>query len=288
MKVAVVGAGRVGTAMGVLLSRAGHTVVAVSGRGVGSRERAERHLPGTAFVGSVEAARRGEVVLLTVPDDRILDVCGTLVKRGALESKPSLVHCSGANPLQDLAPAAEIGASILSVHPLQTAPSVEAAIERFPGSGFAVTARDEDSFLLGERLAADAGGRPFRLLDEHKGLYHAAAVFASNYLVVVEGLADDLFELAGIPDPRPLFGPLAEGTLANVMEQGAARALTGPVARGDAGTVRRNLEALRVRAPSCVAPYAELARAAVRIASEAGRLNDRDRAEIEEVLREWT
>lgn len=288
MNVAVVGAGRVGTAMGVLLSRAGHTVAAVSGRGVGSRERAERHLPGVPVVGSVEAATRGEVVLLAVPDDRIRDVCATLAKRGGLGSGPAVVHLSGANPLDDLAPAAEVGASILSVHPLQAAPSVEAAIERFPGSGFAVTARDEEAFSLGERLAADAGGRPFRLLDEHKGLYHAAAVFASNYLVVVEGLAEDLFALAGIPDPRPLFGPLAEGTLANVLERGAREALTGPVARGDAGTVRKNLEALGERALSSVAPYAALARAAVRIAAGAGRLSDHDRIRIEEVLDAWT
>lgn len=274
--------------MGVLLSRAGHTVVAASGRGIGSRERAERYLPGAAFVGSVEAARRAEVVLLAVPDDRILDVCGGLAKRGGLEARPAVLHLSGANPLEDLAPAAEVGASTLSVHPLQTAPSVEAAIERFPGSGFAVTARDEEGFALGERLAADVGGRPFRLLDEHRGLYHAAAVFASNYLAVVEGLAEDLFESAGIPDPRPLFGPLAEGTLSNVLRRGAAETLTGPVARGDAGTVQRNLEALRERAPSCVEPYAALARAALDIATGAGRVDDHDRIRIEEVLDAWT
>lgn len=286
MKVAVVGAGRVGTAMGVLLSRAGHTVVAASGRGSGSRERAERHLPSAAFVGSAEAAKRGEIVLLAVPDDRILDVCGTLAKRGGLDLAPAVVHLSGANTLEDLSPAADLGAPILSVHPLQTAPSVEAAIERFPGSGFAVTARDEEAFSLGERLAADAGGRPFRLLDEHKGLYHAAAVFASNYLSVVEGLAEELFALAGIPEPRPLFGPLAEAALDNVLERGAREALTGPVARGDAGTIRRNLEALRDRAPSCVPAYAALARAALEIAGE--RVTPRDEVRIREVLDEWT
>lgn len=288
MNVAVVGAGRVGTALGVLLSRAGHAVVAASGRGAGSRERVERHLPGVPFIGSVEAARRAEVVLLTVPDDRILDVCRTLAKRGGLDGGPAVVHVSGANPLDDLAPAAKAGALILSVHPLQAAPGVEAAIERFPGSGFAVTARDEEGFALGERLAADAGGRPFRLLDEHKPLYHAAAVFASNYLTVVEGMAEDLFERAGIPDPRPLFGPLAEGTLANVLERGAAESLTGPVARGDSGTVRRNLEALRDRAPAWVGSYVSLARAALELASSTGRVDRHDRARIEEVLDAWT
>lgn len=274
--------------MGVLLSRAGHTVVAVSGRGAGSRERAERHLPGVAFVGSVEAASRAEVVLLAVPDDRILDVSRTLAKRGGLDELPAVLHLSGANPLDDLAPAAEVGASTLSVHPLQAAPDVDAAIERFPGSGFAVTARDEEAFVLGERLAVDAGGRPFRLLDEHKPLYHAAAVFASNYLTVVEGMAEDLFALAGIPDPRPLFGPLAEGTLANVLERGAAEALTGPVARGDAGTVRRNLEALRERTPESVAAYVSLARVALDLASRKGRVSEHDRVRIGEVLDAWT
>jgi predicted short-subunit dehydrogenase-like oxidoreductase (DUF2520 family) len=274
--------------MGVLLSRAGHTVVAASGRGAGSRERVERHLPGVPFVGSVEAAKRAEVVLLSVPDDRILDVCVTLAKRGGLAAGPAVLHLSGANPLDDLAPAAEVGASTLSIHPLQAAPSVDAAIERFPGSGFAVTARDEEVFVLGERLAADAGGHPFRLLDEHKPLYHAAAVFASNYLAVVEGIAEELFAQAGIAEPRPLFGPLAEGTLASVLERGAAEALTGPVARGDAGTVRRNLEALRERAPGCVPSYVALARAALEVAGRAGRASEHHRAKIEEVLDAWT
>lgn len=274
--------------MGVLLSRAGHTVVGASGRGKGSRERAERYLPGAPFLGSVDAASRAEVVMLSVPDDRILDVCRTLAKRGGLDGRPAVLHLSGANPLDDLAPAAEVGSSTLSIHPLQTAPSVDAAIERFPGSGFAVTARGEEGFVLGERLASEAGGHPFRLLDEHKPLYHAAAVFASNYLAVVEGIAEELFALAGVPDPRPLFGPLAQGTLANVLERGAVEALTGPVARGDAGTVRRNLEALRERAPSCVEPYAALARAALDVAARSGRVSEHDRVRVEEVLDAWT
>lgn len=288
MNIAIVGAGRVGTAMGTLLARGGHTVVAASGRGPASKDRAARYLPGVPFCGSVEAATRSEVVLLSVPDDRIEEVCGTLALRGALGEGRTVIHLSGSNPLGDLDAARKAGARVLSIHPLQSAPDVETALDRFPGSGFAVTATDEEGFAVGERLAADAGGRPFRVLEEHKPLYHAAAVFCANYLTVVEGIAERLFTAAGVTDPRPLFGPLAEASLENALLRGAAASLTGPVVRGDAGTVRRNLEALRDRAPECVPIYLTLARAALDQAAEGGRPDPLDRARVQEVLDAWT
>lgn len=282
------GAGRVGTALGALLVRAGHTVAAAAGRGRASRERVERYLPGVPFVGSVEAATRGEVVLLSVPDDRIRQVCESLALRGAFSESRAVVHLSGSNPLGDLAAAEGAGALSLSVHPLQAAPDVETAIERFPGCGFAVTARSEEGFALGEALAEGAGGRPFRLLDQHKPLYHAAAVFCSNFLTVTTGVAERLFVEAGIPEARALFAPLSEASLGTALLRGAGEALTGPVARGDAGTIRRNLEALKERAPDCVPVYLTLARAALDLVAEADRLGPGDRARVEEVLDEWT
>jgi predicted short-subunit dehydrogenase-like oxidoreductase (DUF2520 family) len=228
------------------------------------------------------------VVLLSVPDDRIRETCQTLARRGALSEDSSAVHLSGANPLEDLASAEEAGALVLSVHPLQTAPDVDTAIERFPGSGFAITARSEQGFALGEDLARSAGGRPFRLLDEHKPLYHAAAIFCSNYLTVSTGIAERLFAAAGIPEARSLFAPLAEASVDAALLRGAGEALTGPVVRGDAGTVRRNLEALKERAPDCIPVYLTLARAALDMVAGEKRLGPRERAGVEEVLDAWT
>ena len=284
--VAVVGAGRVGTALAILLGRAGHSIVAVSGRDQ-SRERAARHLPETPFLDAAEAAARGEIVLLGVPDDRIAETCETLVESDGIRPGQTVVHLSGSTPLRALDAARSVGARPLSLHPLQTFPDVDAALARLPGSGIAVTGDDEEDFRLGERLAADAGGRPFRVPDDRKPLYHAAAVFCSSYLAVVEGVAERLFAAAGVPEARPAMAPLAEATLANVLRLGPAAAVTGPTARGDTGTIRRNLGALEAEAPDTVPAYVALATAALDLSEEAGRLGPGDRARVEEVLDEW-
>jgi len=286
MDVAVVGAGRVGTALAVLLGRAGHRVVAASGR-EGSRARVETWLPDVPFLPAHEAARVGEVVLLGVPDDAIISVCDAIAAVGGFREGQSVAHLSGAQPLLAIGPARAAGARVLAMHPMQTFPDVESGIERLPGSHVAVTAWEEEGYAVGERLAADVGGVPFRLSEERKPLYHAAAVFCSNYLAAVEGLAERLFRRAGLDAPLPAFAPLAEATLANVLRVGPGAALTGPVARGDAGTVRRNLEALSEHAPEAIPAYVALAAAALDLAEEAGRLAPGARRGVEEVLAEW-
>jgi predicted short-subunit dehydrogenase-like oxidoreductase (DUF2520 family) len=286
MDIALVGAGRVGTALAVLLVRAGHRIVGASGRDR-SRARVEAFLPGVPFVPAAEAAEGAEAVVLGVPDDAIAPVCADLAAAGAFREGRFVAHLSGAAPLLALGPARAAGAPVLSLHPLQTVPDVEAGIERLPGSAVAVTAWDEDAFRLGERLAEDAGGRPFRIPEERRALYHAAAVFCSNYLVAVEGLAERLFRAAGVEEPVEAFGPLARATLDNVLRAGPAAALTGPVARGDAGTVRRNLEALSTHAPDAVSAYVALARASLALADRSGRLSAEGRTRIRGVLDRW-
>jgi predicted short-subunit dehydrogenase-like oxidoreductase (DUF2520 family) len=286
MDLAVIGAGRVGTALAVLLSRAGHKVVGVSGRDA-TPPRAARYLPGVPVLLPAEAARAAEVVILGTPDDAIASVAADLSEQGAFRPGQAVLHPSGALGLVPLDPAARAGATVLCLHPLQTFADVDGAVAHVPGSGMAVTARDETGYALGERLARDAGARPFRVAESSKPLYHAAAVFASNYLVAVAGLAEDLFRAAGLDDPVPLFLPLSRASLDNVEAMGAALALTGPVARGDAGTVARNLEALAQATPGAVGPYVALAGAAADLAERSGRLSPEARRKLEEVLGTW-
>jgi predicted short-subunit dehydrogenase-like oxidoreductase (DUF2520 family) len=274
----------VGTALGVLLAEAGHRVVAASGRS-GSRARVDRFLPGLAFVSPSEAAAAASVVIVGVPDDAIAPTC--LAIAASLRAGTSVVHLSGSASLETLAAAREAGARTLSMHPLQTFPGVVQAIDRLPGSAIAVTAEDEEAYALGERLSRDAGGRPFRLPDERKPLYHAAAVFCSNYLAAVQRIAEELFHAAGLDNPVPLFAPLARATLDNVLELGPSAALTGPAARGDAGTVQRNLEALREQAPWAVPAYVALAHVAAEMARGGGRLDAAGRDRVDKVLTEW-
>ncbi len=286
MDLAVVGAGRVGTALAALLARAGHHVVGVSGR-EGTAERAARYLPGVPVLSASDAASRAEAVLVATPDSSIAEVVSDLAAKGAFRPGQAVAHLSGATALDALAAAARAGARVLAMHPLQTFPDVDAAIERLPGSGMAVTAADEEGYAIGERMAADVGARPFRLAEEARPLYHAAAVFASNYVVTVLSVAEGLFREAGVGDPVPLFLPLTRASVENVASLGPERALTGPAARGDADTVARNLEALARAAPEAVPSYVALATVALDLAERGGGLQPDARKRVEEVLDRW-
>jgi predicted short-subunit dehydrogenase-like oxidoreductase (DUF2520 family) len=234
-----------------------------------------------------DVARGAEVVLIGTPDAAIESVASELASSGALGPDMAVVHLSGAIGLSALEAARERGATVLSVHPLQTFPDVDASIRRIPGSAFAVTADSEAGTSLGERIARDVGGRPFPLADELKPLYHAGAVIASNYLVAVTALAEAVERAAGLEDPMEALMPIQRATLDNVAALGPAQALTGPAVRGDAVTVERNLSALAEHASEAVRAYVELARVALDLAERSGRLTAANRAEVEEVLERW-
>jgi predicted short-subunit dehydrogenase-like oxidoreductase (DUF2520 family) len=285
MQVAVVGAGRVGTAIAVRLRSSRHTIVAVGGREA-TADRAGTFLPGVPVTTLEEAAAAAEVVFVTVPDDAVASVVSAFAH--ACRPGTWVVHCSGALALDVLDPAAHVGCRRLAIHPLQTFPDVRRAIDDLPGSTAAVTADDDEGFALGGRLAEDLGARPFRLAEGARPLYHAAAVLASNDLVALAGLAARAFELAGVPDPVAAMHPLQRATVDNVGRLGPVDALTGPVVRGDAGTLARNLESLAEHLPDAVSVYVVLARAAVELAVTGGRLAPERRVAIEEVLARWS
>jgi len=286
MDISIVGAGRAGTAVAVLWQRAGHRIVAVSG-GAATAERATRHLPGVPVLEAPDAARAAELVVIGVPDDLIAATVQELADAGAVASG-WVAHLSGATPLSALDAARSAGARRLGIHPLQTFPDVDAAVERIPGCVVAIGADDDEGAALAERLARDLGGRPFRLPEERRAIYHAAAVFASNYLVAATGVAEVLLEVAGVPDPIGALTPLQQATLANIARSGPAEALTGPAVRGDAGTIELNLQALANSSPWAVDAYVEMARVALDLAMRGGRLSPDHRAEVDEVLARWS
>jgi predicted short-subunit dehydrogenase-like oxidoreductase (DUF2520 family) len=287
MDIAIVGAGRAGTALAVLWRRAGHRIVAVSGRDATPR-RAARHLPGVPVLGAPEAAGEAELVVIGLPDDHIASTVRALAEAGALVSQQWVAHLSGATSLSALDAAQQAGARRLGVHPLQTFPDVEAALERVPGCSVAVGADDDEGFFVGERLAEDLQGRPFRLADEHRAIYHAAAVFASNYLVAGTWVAEELLAIAGVADPMAALAPLQRATIENIAASSPAEALTGPAVRGDAGTIESNIEALAASAPWALHSYVEMARVALDLSVRSGRLSLEGRGGVDEVLARWT
>jgi predicted short-subunit dehydrogenase-like oxidoreductase (DUF2520 family) len=286
MDIAVIGAGRVGTAVAAALRSAGHDIVAVSGREATSA-RAARYLPDVPVLDAVRASAKASTVIVTVPDDAIASVVADVAAGGGFRAGGWAVHMSGATPLSVLDPAREAGAGRLAVHPLQTFPTVEDALRRLRGSAIAVTADDETGETVGTSLGRDLGGSPFLLAEDARALYHAAAVFASNYVVTVTAMAAHLFALAGVADPGAVMGPLQRATLENVERLGPAAALTGPAVRGDAGTIQRNLAAIAAASPGSVAPYVALCRAALRLSVDSGRLTAEAAAPVGEVLDAW-
>ena len=283
----MIGAGKVGTAVAVLLQRSGHRIAAVSGRGP-TRDRAASYLPGVPVLDPAAAAAEGELVILGVPDDALADIAASIAEAGGFKEGQWVAHLSGAIGLSVLDPARKAGALRLAIHPLQTLPDVAGAIERIPGSAIAVTADDEQGYFLGERIADDLLGEPFRLAEELRSLYHAAAVFASNYLVATSGVAADLFATVGLQDPVRSMLVLQRATLDNLERLGPELALTGPAVRGDAGTIELNLVALAEASPDVVPAYVAMARVSLDLATRAGRLSAEGRAAVEEVLDRWS
>jgi predicted short-subunit dehydrogenase-like oxidoreductase (DUF2520 family) len=278
--IAIVGAGTVGTALAVAWNRAGHRIVAVSGRAA-TAARVATWLPGVPVRPLEDVAADAELVVVAVPDDALAETIEVVAP--TVGPRTWLAHVSGARGLEVFPDARD---RALAMHPLQSFPDVAAALDALPGCAVAVTAADESGFSLGEQLARDLGATPFRLADDRRPLYHAAAVFASNDLVAVSGAAEQLFAAAGVPDARAAMAPLQRATLDNVARRGARDALTGPAVRGDAGTIERNLAAIAAAAPALVDAYVVLCRVALDVAGD--RIDAEARARVQEALSRWT
>jgi predicted short-subunit dehydrogenase-like oxidoreductase (DUF2520 family) len=234
VRIAIVGAGRLGTALAsALISSSEFEPVGPLGRGADGAG--------------------ADAVLLCVPDGQIA-AAASLITPG-----PPVGHCSGATGLGVLAPH-----EAFSVHPLMT---VTRAKPSFAGAGAAVDGTTDRALDLAERLAGALGMTPVRVADEDRALYHAAASVASNFLVTVEAAAEQLAALAGVD--RELLAPLVRATLENWVTQGPERALTGPVARGDEQTVQRQRDAIAERAPELLPLFDALVAATRSLAAEA-------------------
>jgi predicted short-subunit dehydrogenase-like oxidoreductase (DUF2520 family) len=276
LKVGFIGAGTVGTALAVLLSGKGYAVVMVYSRSRASAGRLAGRVSGCRVAaGAQEVADAADLIFITTPDG----VIGEVASQVEWRRDSRVVHCSGADSTEILEPARRAGAQVGGFHPLQTFAGVERAVENIPGSTFAIEAEEPLLTTLRE-MAAALGGQAIRLKASDKVVYHAAAVFASNYLVTLVKMATDLWQTFSIPADQsvPALLPLIRGTLHNIETIGIPGCLTGPIARGDTGTIEKHLSALREKAPELLFPYKELGLQTVPIALAKGRI-DRQKAE---------
>jgi predicted short-subunit dehydrogenase-like oxidoreductase (DUF2520 family) len=273
LAVGVVSTGRVGAVLGAALVRAGHTVVAASGVSKESVQRAEELLPDVPLLPPDEVVRRADLVLLALPDDALRGMVRGLAAADALRSGQIVVHTCGAHGIDVLAPAAEHGGLPLALHPVMTFTGRAEDLERLATCCFGVTAGDGDeaAWSVGEALVVEMGAEPVRIPDAARPLYHTALAHGANHLVTLVAEAADLLKQAGVGDPNRMLGPLLSAALDNALRHGD-RALTGPVARGDVGTVRAHLRVLAENAPEMLPTYRALAARTAERAEESGLL----------------
>ena len=273
LKTGFIGAGTTGTALAVRLSQKGCPVVAVSSRTLSSAQKLAALVPDCrVYHTAQDVAEAAELVFITTPDDVMAQVCAEVQWREV----NSVVHCSGAHSVDILGSAKKLGAAVGSFHPLQTFADVDQAIRNLPGSTCALEA-EEPLLTTQKELTRLLNGNWVVLKPGDKVLYHVAAVFACNYLVTLVKLALDLWLNFGVSSKeatRALL-PLLEGTINNINNIGLPDCLTGPVARGDSGTIERHLSALETRSLDLLTTYKELGLQTIPIALAKGKVSSR-------------
>ncbi len=273
-----------GTALAVLLGGKGYQVTVVSSRSRTSAENLAKAVDGCRALNSnQEVADTAELVFITTPDDTI----ATVASQVKWHNGQSVVHCSGADSTATLELARQSGASVGGFHPLQTFAGVKQAIENIPASTFAVEAEEPLLDTL-KGMATALGGNWIELKASDKVAYHVAAVFACNYLVTLVKLATDLWQTFSIPPDQATRAllPLIRGTLHNIDTIGIPQCLTGPIARGDTGTIQKHLGTLQEKAPALLSPYKELGLQTVPIALAKGKINEQQASELERILKQ--
>lgn len=284
---AIIGPGKVGTAIGILAARAGYPVVALGGRHKESTIAAARRIGKDVRACDImEAGQSAKIVFLCLSDDAIENVCRKLAKQNRFIKGAIVAHCSGVLSSDILSTARDCcKCSVASMHPLQTFPTIDAAIKMMSGT-YCFYEGDEGAITVIENLAKNLGLRPIRIASKSKVLYHAAAVMACNYLVTLMDSAVQLAESADIDriTAWSALKPLVTATLNNISEMGTVNSLTGPIARGDVKTVRRHLQELASAHGHLTSIYRTMGLYTVEMAVKKGSITAEKAAEIRDLL----
>ncbi|GAA4806339.1 DUF2520 domain-containing protein [Tomitella cavernea] len=264
LSVGIIAAGRVGTAVGAALERAGHVVGACAAVSDASKERARTRLPESRIAAADAVAASSELVVLSVPDTELGSLAAGLAHTVPDWSGRIVLHTSGANGVAILEPLAARGAICLAVHPAMTFTGDPSDVDRLGSACFGITAPDEVSMAIAQSLVLEIGGEPVVVPEDSRTLYHAALAHGSNHLVTLVRDAATSLAAALRPQgseeadaaaygtitteagaPERILAPLLTAALDNALRHGDG-ALTGPVARGDVAAVAAHLRELDV------------------------------------------
>ena len=282
---AIIGTGMVGTAIGFLLKKAGYKISAIADKSPAALKRARSYIEGVIFCKSQEAVDKADYILITTPDDKISSTCREIALNPSIKNK-FVYHMSGACDLDILDSARKAGATVGSIHPLQSFSSIDQAIQNIPGSYFAITA-DDKAQVPAKIIVCNLGGIPFLISSGQKPLYHAAACIASNYLVSLMNTVESIYQAIGMneKDAKKAYLPLVYGSLKNIEKSDSVSSLTGPIARGDLGTIKKHTAAISKNLPQFSSLYSSLGLITVKVAQKKGTLNARQAKEINAILK---
>lgn len=284
-RIGIIGAGVVGTAIGVVLNDKGYEITSVYDIKFESTKELVERIGCTAYTSPQEVSRSADIIFITTSDSAIEDVVDSLADQGAFRAGQVIVHMSGAQSSEILDRAKDFGAYVLSVHPLQSFANVERAIDNLHGSIFSIEG-DREAFDKAVCIVETLGGEYFFIDRKAKPLYHAGACVVSNYLVTLIDFGVKLLEATGIPRQmaaRALL-PLINGTVSNIENIGIPKALTGPIARGDLSTILKHLDCLGEMAPQFRKLYSLLGFYTAQIAVDKGSIDHQSMEEFQQVF----
>ncbi|WP_420095621.1 Rossmann-like and DUF2520 domain-containing protein [Brevibacterium sediminis] len=281
--IGIIGCGRVGASIGAAWRQAGHAIIGVSATSTASLERAEDMLPGVPVLDPDAITERAELVLIAVPDDEIAPLVTGLANLGRIHAGQILVHCSGRYGTDVLEAGTRLGALPIALHPSLTFTGTEVDLSRLRQATIAVTA-PAPIRPVGEALVVELGAEPIDIAEADRPLYHAAITHASNHSITILAEAMELLAEAGVADPSAVLHALVDASVANTMQNGP-KALTGPISRGDVGTIEAHLAALSEFSLSRSNPavrncYIALARSTAAKALAMGRITEAQAQQI--------
>lgn len=287
MDISIIGAGRLGASLGYALSKKGYRIKALSCKRFSSAKESQKIIrDGKPLTDNIQTARRGDLVILCVPDGIIEKVARELAASSIEWSKKFVFHCSGLLSAEILNPLKRKGAMTASFHPVQSFSQKRPDIKQFKGIYFGLEGCPE-ALSLGKKFVRNLGGHFFILQAKDKPLYHAACSFASNFFVVLLDTATTLLSKIGFKDEEAsqILLPLVQGTLHNVKKFNIGCSFTGPVMRGDHKSIEKHLMSLR-NLPLYHEVYSKLATLALEIAKREKKLSPQKIKALRNLLEE--
>ncbi len=273
-RIGIIGAGAVGTAVGLVLLENGYEITGIYDKRPESTKRFEQVKLGISCATAEEVSRSADILMIATPDGAIENVVAELAELKAFHKNQAVFHLSGALSSESLNKAKKMGAIGLSIHPLQTFADVEQAICNIPGSMFSIEG-DAEGHAIAIAIVEALDGRYFIIDSQAKPLYHAGACVVSNYLVTLAAFGVGLLNSAGVDKQTALqaYLPLIKGTVNNLQNVGLPGALTGPIARGDFDTVTTHLQNIERLSKDLASLYCWLGYMTAEIAEEKGSIS---------------